>query len=390
LATRVFEVDDLLEAASSETGLSDYGPPHFREGLEVLVESLSYDSKLRADAVPKARAMIMAPLVRRLQVQHWRNEHPEVERERIEAPVCIIGSPRSGSSIMHELWSLDPSTRNPLAWEVRHPVPPPETATYTTDARIEQMRLEMGLTEASGDPKVPHRAGPTLPSEDVEITMLDFASVVPMVRYYVPTYTERLFEKVDFGPVYRTLTGFLRLLQSRCPGSPWVLKTLYSMHYIDAFLAEYPDARVIWLHRDPVTATASGAHLVQMASKPSSDDIDPVDYARDVARWSVVRHDLSVDIQEKGLIPPERLFNVRFHEFVKDHVGTVKAIYEHFGMELHPEVEATMRAYVGANPADTVRHDYTLRDCGLDPVEYRRKFARYQEYFGIPNDPGSD
>ena len=31
--------------------------------------------------------------------------------------------------------------------------------------------------------------------------------------------------------------------------------------------------------------------------------------------------------------------SVEFREFVADHVGTVKRIYEHFSMELRPEVE---------------------------------------------------
>jgi hypothetical protein len=394
MADRLFDEEDLLDAARAETGLDDFGPPHFREGMSVLIESLTNDARLKADVVPRARATIHGRLTTRLRVQDWLNGHPEVYEERIEAPVCILGSPRSGSSIMHELWSLDPTTRNPLAWEVRNPIPPPETATYNTDPRIAALAAQMGgvpEAAADGSPAVPHRSGAQLPSEDVEITMLDFASVIPMVTFYVPTYTKWLFEEVDYAPVYGTLSTFLKMLQSRCPGSPWVLKSLYSMHYMDAFLAEYPDVRVIWLHRDPLTATASGVHLVQMAAGGSSDEVDRVDLARDVAHWSVVRHDLSVDVQEKAMVPEDRLYNVHYDEFVADHAGTVKKIYEHFGMELRPEIEQAMRDYVAANPAESLggRHEYTFADSGLDPAEYRERFARYQAYFDVPNDPGT-
>jgi hypothetical protein len=389
----LFDEEDLLDAARKETGLDDFGPPHFREGMGVLIESLGNDAQIKDEVVPRARALFMGRLTMRLRVQDWLNHHPEVYDERVEAPICIIGSPRSGSSIMHELWSLDPGTRNPLAWEVRNPIPPPETATYLTDPRIAALQAQMGgapEAAAAGTPAVPHRSGAMLPSEDVEITMLEFASVIPMVTFYVPRYTRWLFEEVEYGPVYRYLTSFLKLLQSRCPGSPWVLKSLYSMHYMDAFLAAYPDARVIWMHRDPVTATASGVHLVQMAAGGSSDRVDRVDLARDVAHWSVVRHELSVDVQERGMLAPEKLFNVRYPEFVADHVGMLEQIYEHFEMELRPEVEQAMRDYVGAHPADELggRHEYSLEQSGLDTREYRERFRRYQEYFDIPDDDG--
>ena len=387
----LFDADELLAAARAETGLDDFGPDHFREGMGVLIDSLTRDAQIKDEVVPRARALFMGRLTMRLRIQDWLTSHPEVFEERIEAPICIIGSPRSGSSIMHELWSLDPATRNPLAWEVRSPIPPPETATYLTDPRIAALQAQMGGAPdaaAEGTPAVPHRSGAMLPSEDVEITMLDFASVIPMVTFYVPTYTKWLFEEVDYAPTYAYLTTFLQLLQSRCPGSPWVLKSLYSMHYIDAFRAAYPDARVIWMHRDPLTATASGVNLVQMAAGGSSDRVDRVDLARDVAHWSVVRHDLAVDVQQQGRIPDAQLFNVRYPEFVADHVSTIARIYDHFGMELRPEVEQTMRDYVAAHPADELggRHEYSLEQSGLDSREYRERFRRYQEYFDIAND----
>ena len=393
MTSRLFDEEDLLDAARAETGLDDFGPDHFREGMGVLIDSLTNDAQLKDEVVPRARALFTGRLTMRLRIQEWLNDHPEVFDERVEAPICILGSPRSGSSIMHELWSLDPATRNPLAWEVRSPIPPPETATYLTDPRIAALQAQMGgppEAAAEGTRAVPHRSGAMLPSEDVEITLLDFASVIPMVTFYVPTYTKWLFDEVDYSPVYAYLTTFLQLLQSRCPGSPWVLKSLYSMHYMDAFLAAYPDARVIWLHRDPLTATASGVNLVQMAAGGSSDRVDRVDLARDVAHWSVVRHDLSVDVQEKGMLPSAQLFNVRYPEFVRDHVGMVKRIYEHFDIELRPEVEQTMRDYVATHPAEELggRHEYSLEQSGLDSREYRERFRRYQQYFDIPDDAG--
>ena len=75
--------------------------------------------------------------------------------------------------------------------------------------------------------------------EDVEIVQMDFASVIPIVTFYVPTYSNWLYNEVDYRPVYETLRRFMMLLQWKVPRSPWIHKSLYSMHYIDAFLDAY-------------------------------------------------------------------------------------------------------------------------------------------------------
>ena len=388
MAGKLFEEDELLEAARREAGLSDFGPAHFREGLGVLLTALGTEAKLKPEAVPYQRFRILEQLTKRLHVQDWFTRHPEILKEKVERPVCILGSPRSGSSIMHELWSLDPANRTPQAWEVYKPVPPPETATYHTDPRIAERQAQFDAIYAMMPAlRSMHRMGATLPSEDVEITSMDFASVVFFVDTYLPSYSRWLYDEVDYAPVFAGLRRYLQLLQWRAPGSPWVLKSLYTMHYMKAFLAEYPDARIIWLHRDPLAAMGSGAHLAVTMTMGQADGLDPLAVARDIAHWSVVQHDRMVDVQESGVLRPDQFINVRFPDFVKDQVATIAGIYQHFGMTLRPEVAQKMRDYLAQHTADEHgKHKYSLGDLGLDAADYRRKFGRYQAYFGVGSD----
>src|SRR5688572_15473629 len=120
MADLLFDQEELLGEAASETGLSNFGPDHFREGLGVLIESLTKDSALKPEAVGRARTMIMNQLVKRLRIQEWYDTHPEILEQTITAPIFILGSPRSGSSIMHEILSLDPAVRTPQSWEVNN------------------------------------------------------------------------------------------------------------------------------------------------------------------------------------------------------------------------------------------------------------------------------
>ena len=56
--------------------------------------------------------------------------------ERIVAPVFIIGFPRTGTTILHDILAQDPDSRAPLTWETMFPSPPPEAATFDSDPRI--------------------------------------------------------------------------------------------------------------------------------------------------------------------------------------------------------------------------------------------------------------
>jgi hypothetical protein len=75
--------------------------------------------------------------------QDYVRRHPEIHDIKIEAPLFIIGPPRTASSFLLRLLSQDPNFRCPKFWEINAPVPPPEEATYATDPRIKA--AETGL-----------------------------------------------------------------------------------------------------------------------------------------------------------------------------------------------------------------------------------------------------
>ena len=72
--------------------------------------------------------------VNRLGYTQDRKQFPEIAEQRIERPVFIIGMPRTGTTILHDILAQDPASRAPLTWEVMFPSPPPRAATFDTDA----------------------------------------------------------------------------------------------------------------------------------------------------------------------------------------------------------------------------------------------------------------
>src|SRR5215813_1369311 len=133
------EEDALLDRARRLTGLTDFGDPFFREPMRVLLESFETEARLNMLGRVIARTDFVRLLQNRLRMTDVLTHHPEIAAGEIQQPIVIIGLPRTGTTILHELMAQDPANRVPMTWEVMHPWPPPERATYTTDARIAQV-----------------------------------------------------------------------------------------------------------------------------------------------------------------------------------------------------------------------------------------------------------
>ncbi|MEM9254299.1 MAG: sulfotransferase [Pseudomonadota bacterium] len=376
----------LLEAAIHKTGLSDFGEDSFRPGFEQLLRSLRDEARLSPLGVMIAQQEILMALGNRLQLQDYHQRHPQMGAAAIEAPIFIIGQGRSGTTIMHELLSLDPTLRVPLTWEVDFPFPPPESDSYQTDPRIEQVQKTLN----QADRVLPafkriHRMGATLPQECVRFTTGEFASLIFWTNYNVPAYTEWLRTEADMVAVYRYHRRFLQLLQSHHQTGPWVLKSPAHLWSLDVLLDEYPDARFIQTHRDPLKMLASLTSLVTHLRKMGSGEVDPLSIAVEWARWNAWGLNASAEFRSSGRVPPERIVDIDFHEFMNSPLEQLQKIYSHLGLSLEPEVRASMQSYLDKhNAAEHGAHRYTFADTGLDVATERARVQQYQDYFHTP------
>jgi hypothetical protein len=376
--------DALLAAARAKTGLDDFGPDDFREGLRALLASLESEARLTTLGRIAARGQILSLLENRLQLLDHRKRHPEIAREEIRRPLFVLGLPRTGTTILYGLLAQDPAHRSPLAWEVAFPCPPPETATYASDPRIARAdaQFEQLKKLAPGFDAIHPMAG-ALPQECVAIFAHEFKSVQFQAAFDVPAYQAWL-EAQDMRSTYRYHREFLQHLQSRCPGERWVLKTPGHLPTIDVLLDEYPDAMIVQTHRDPLEVIGSVSSLECILRGAGSDAIDPHAIgSQQVALWS---RQIAMGMRARRDSGRTDCFHdVHFREFLADPIGCVRTIYDHFSLPLSEEAEARMRAFLADNARDKHGvHRYALADFGIDPREATRHFDVYYEAFGIP------
>lgn len=387
------DVDRLVERATEATGLDDFGESTWRAGLEQLVPALRDEARLNELGEEIAAGGIVDLLTGRLGVTRWRADHPDLAKGDVVPPIVIVGQGRTGTTILYDLLAQDPETRVPRTWEVDRPVPPPQTATYDTDPRID----EVDALLAGTDLLIPgfrsmHPMGARLAQECVRITASDFRSVIFPTQYRVPSYAQWVMGEADMAPAYRWHREFLQHLQSEHPAGDgpaqrWVLKSPAHIWCLDALMAEYPDALLVQTHRDPLRIIASLASLVCTLRRMTCDDPNIPEVADEWAEYIVEGLDRSVTAREDGTVPPGRVVDVQFEAFMADPFSTIGKVYDSLGLELTTETETRMRDFLASHSRDEHgTHAYSFADTGLDQPAWRERTRRYQEFFDVPSE----
>ena len=381
------DADSLLQSARKNASLTDFGHDSFRAPLERLVASLESEAQLTLLGRVIARRDLLRLLENRLRQVDLRKQHREINWERIERPLFILGLPRTGTSILHELMAQDPANRVPMTWEVMHPFPPPETRTFHSDPRIAQVDAHFsGIDRLLPDFKAMHPMGARLPQECVVITQHEFASMVWHTSNRVPSYQNWL-DGADLRHVYESHKRWLQVLQWKAPAERWVLKSPGHLWALESLLAVYPDARIVQNHRDPLKVVASLVSLVCTLRSLATEKIDPHEIGRDWTQRLAAGLDHATRVRDEAKLPESQVFDVPFRAFMADEIAMVRKIYEHFGMQYTAEAERRMRAFLAANAADKHgRHTYDLSLGGLDEATERKRYAAYQQRFAIPSE----
>jgi hypothetical protein len=386
LAGLAIDADVLVRAARARARLDDFGAAPLAEPFERLARATEEESRLTLTGRIAIRSYLIDLLVNRLQLQRDRTKDPRIAAEPITRPVFILGLPRTGTTLLHNLIAQDDAVRVPLTWEVMYPSPPPR-AVEVDDTRIARCtRALRWLDRLAPDFKRVHPVGALLPQECIAITTHAFASIQFHTTQRVPAYEDWL-EQAPMEGAYLCHREFLQQLQRHGGGRRWVLKAPGHLFALDALLAVYPDACLVQTHRDPLRIVGSIASHGVVLRAAFSDAVDPGEVARDwSARWAAA---LARALRMRDASAAHgRFLDLRYDEIVRDPIAAVRAIYAHADLELRPEAEQRMRVFMAANPQDRHGpHRYTLEQYGLDRDQEASRYAGYCARFGIEREP---
>lgn len=376
----ILSPEKCIDRARKRTGMTDFGDEAFRLGLEKLCESLNEEAALSQLGRVAAYFNIVDSLCVRLRIMDYRKARPEVAQEVIKAPLIILGLPRTGTTILFELLAQDPAHRSPASWEVTRPVPPAQEDSYYSDKRIKSVDLMLSLAEKlSPGFRSVHAIGAQLPQECVYMLASNFISEQFGFMYNIPTYRDWALEQ-DMTAAYRWHATFLQHMQVDFRRERWVLKTPPHMAYLQYLLAQYPDASLVWTHREPLTAVTSFASLASTLHSGYSDEIDPIG----IGQYEAVHFSkmLEQGISQRNRLDTGQFIDVGFDAICKDPMAVVRRIYDHFGFDLGSEAEARMGQYLESRPRHLFgEHKYARRDFGLSDQSYHGLFDNYRAQY---------
>jgi hypothetical protein len=137
----------------------------------------------------------------------------------------------------------------------------------------------------------------------------------------------------------------LATLQSRHPGR-WVLKAPSHLSALPALFAEYPDARVVITHRDPLRVVGSLADLMATLQWMHSDRVDHGAIAGMLGAGLAYLMDQVTADRDAGRVPAGQITDIVYPDLAADPVSVVHRLYAHWDLPVTDEFDRRLRAYV--------------------------------------------
>jgi hypothetical protein len=383
--------NDLLDAAAKKTGLDDFGDDTFREGLDTLLYSIKHEADLNFRGKVFMHDFLLLPLLmNRLYICDWVKGHPEILDEEIKKPLFVIAFPRSGTTLLHNLLSLDPVNRFLVGWEAQEPCPPPEIFHDPFDPRIQRsLAVRQWMLRLSPELKksVSLNLQTSGPEECHRLLQHEFKSKGFGVYFHVPGYMKWL-SQCNLQTAYEYHNLFLKLLQWRNPKERWILKSPIHMFGLRALLNQYPDANIIFIHRDPLISLASSLNLNKTVLSIFSDSVNPHALAEEKLAMHIRTADNLLKIRSTA--SDANIYDLYYVDLIKDPVNAVKCCYKHFGIKTGNAHEKRMNIWLRDHPQHKYgKHRYSLQSFGIDPKTARQCFNRYQSEMNISSENGS-
>jgi hypothetical protein len=384
MAHKHLNADEMIESATKLTGLDRFDADTYREGLDVLVGDVNSGIDkgwFIESGVAQIEKDGVHYLSTRLKIADYLRSNPELESRKIERPVFVMGVPRTGTTLLSNLLAADPGRRSPLTWEIDDPVPPATTDTLKTDPRaLARLEQERKMLEAMPEMGKYYRSSAIYPNEDVFIMAGDFKTLMIESKGRLPAYKDFIFS-CDMTSSYAYHKKFLQVLQDKAPGV-WNLKKPSHALFLETLFATYPDARVIWTHRDPYAAAASLCSIISLSHKRHMGKVDTEWLAQDYP-WQAAEHaNRIMDFRDK--YGEDKIIDVHYDAMLDDPLGTMKTLYQTLGDEWTGEAEQAISGWLADNAQDKFgKHEYKLAQYGLSKEQLDPLFERYLSRYDV-------
>lgn len=383
----ILSSEHLLKTVIDKTGLGHLIDTQSLEALRVIIDSCNIEAGLSFMGQLSAMGYLRDLLETRLKLVSYWQEKPHIQDQEVLQPLFITGTPKSGSTFLHRLLALDIDNRVPRTWEVMFPLPPPMQVTFDSDYRISEADKRLrwlrliypSITRA-------HPIGAVIPQECGSILSYSFNSFTFLDMFLMPSY-EAWLKSRDMLPAYEFHKSVLKHLQWLCRAERWVLKSSDHVHALPALLKAYPDANIVFLHRDPIKVLQSASSQMTLIKSLFSQSVNRRQLGIYESRILHEKTRKMMEFRDSHTHLEPRFMDICYLELARDPVAAVQAIYDCFGFALSPEARSRMNAFAASERNKRRWDKYSLSDFNLDPEEEDPRFDVYCDRFKVGREP---
>lgn len=377
------DASELLREASARTGLDDFGPGDFREGLLVLVDAINREAEIRKACRPQLQEKFVNLLVQRSWFARDMAAHPEIAKEQIRSPLVILSLPRTGSTKLHRSLGATGDFQTLKFWHTMKFARIPGEADGGVAQRINETKAyEAWLYEQSPAMLTGHPLHAEEPEEECFLMEATYRHPTIFGMYDTPSYAAWMAE-ADPKPAYDYLVSIIKYLQwqNHSPAKPWLFKDPNHLGQ-EAFLTEaYENPRFIMTHRDPVKCVPSVTSTV-MATRGIFSDLDNrhVFASRMLGHLSAA---MNSHMEWRARNPDVEVLDLAFRDVVQNGEAVARKVYDFAGIELTAAALESVRGWEAANPKG--KHGearYSAEEIGSTDEEIRETFSNYVSGFG--------
>ena len=302
-----------------------------------------------------------------------------------EPPVFILGHWRSGTTHLHNLLCQDPRASYVTTYQSVFP-----DQTLSAGARLlfrNIMKMLIPINRKGDNVKL----GTDYPQEE-EFTlgarcMASYYFFWYFPNFFMDYYDQFLtFEKTDNAIVEKLEKDYRRVVNKAMlytGGERFLSKNPVHTGRIPWLLQMYPDARFVFIYRNPVDVILSTRHFFSKMMPGLT--LQKVDYEMiNQQIYTVYGNLMQRYFDTRHLIPEGNLLEIRYKDLSTNTMGEIQRIYDTLGFDNFGEARPHIAAYAESKK-DYVKNKYAIKRELLDEILEHTDFAMKRWGYDIPD-----
>jgi len=378
----------LIAEAQQETGLRRFGDESFLAALRRLLDAIEQEANLNPFGRRVAKSRTVASLKNRLWANACFEAHPEILQRKIVAPVIIVGPHRSGTTRLQHMLACDARLRHLQAWEGINPAPRTADVVLDKTTRYEEARALLDhRKDVYPEGHAAHPMHADWPEEEMLLMNHSFSGFSALGLYTIPSYYT-WFIQDDKTAAYRYMADLMRLI-SWSKGEPenkrWILKNPQHMLNLDTLLKVFPDAKLVFPHRDPIKTVGSMLSLAWRFAVQHTNASCRAQIRNTWLDFCVQAASRCIQIRERT--PAAQQLDVYYEETNRDWRAVMQCIYRFIDLPFTPAVEQKMETWLIESQRErshSSNHLYDVTDFGITDQQVDATMMFVRKRYAIP------